>query len=188
MKSLVLFAALMFSVPLFAADPVPTPVAVVPAAPAAQAAPAGVVQAPVAQPAVAQDQVPVSDFLGSVLKAVKDFGGLSWVMRVALVITLLLSSMKVTVLNDLIWSKLGNFKAWAAPVLGLAAGIASLASQGQLTWAGALAWVSAGAGAIILHELLDTVKAIPGLGAVWIELIDVISSFLGGPKSEDKKA
>lgn len=130
----------------------------------------------------APPEVPPMDFLAQVLEYVKQFGGLPWVLKIAGIITILLASMKVTFLNNLIWAKLGKAKAWAAPVLGLILGVLSLTSSGQLSLAGILAYISAGAGAVILHELLDTIKGIPGLGPVWVEVINVISSFLGGPK------
>jgi hypothetical protein len=131
-----------------------------------------------------QSVVSPGDFLAEVLKMISAFGGLSWVMKVSSIITLILSSMKVSFLNDLWWSKLGQFKAWAAPILGMVLGAMTMLANGQsITLASLLAYFSAGAGALILHELLDTIKAIPGLGPVWVSLINAIKKALGGPTS-----
>lgn len=134
----------------------------------------------------AQETVPlpvetVDGFFTQVLTFVKQFGGLPWVLKVAGIAAILISTLKVSVLRELIWEKLGNAKAWAAPLLGLIFGITSLGSD--LTWASALAYMSAGAGAIILHELLDSVKTAPGIGSVWLSIIEVIQKILGGKKS-----
>lgn len=134
----------------------------------------------------AQETVPipvdtVEGFFSQVLSFVKQFGGLPWVLKVAGIAAILISTMKVSVLRELIWDKLGNAKVWAAPLLGLLFGVASLGSN--LNWASALAYVSAGAGAIILHELLDSVKGIPGIGSIWLSIIEVIQKILGGKKA-----
>lgn len=118
------------------------------------------------------------DFLTQVFTAIKGFGGVPWVGKISVIVLLVIASFKVSFLNNLIWSKLGNFKAWAAPILGLVAGL--LAMGGGLTLPGVFAYISAGAGAILLHELLDTVKAIPGLGAIYVEIINVVEGALGG--------
>lgn len=129
--------------------------------------------------AFAGDVVSPQDFFALVLEAIKGFGGVSWVLKIASIITIIISSMKVSFLNDLIWSKLGAFKSWVAPILGLIAGILMLSKDGGLTLAGVFAYISAGGGAIILHELLDSIKAIPGLGPTWIWIINMIEASLG---------
>jgi hypothetical protein len=134
--------------------------------------------------AFAADVVTPGDFFAQVLDVITKFGGLTFVLKVAAIITLVISSMKVSVLNDLIWSKLGAFQAWVAPILGLLAGILHLADNGaSISWASVFAYLSAGAGAIILHELLDSVKALPGLGEFWVGLIAAVEKLLGGPSS-----
>ena len=138
--------------------------------------------------AFAQDVAPV-DFFTQVLTAIKTFGGLSWVLKISSIVTLLIASMKVSFLNQYLWTKLGAAQAWVAPILGLIAGILSLMSGGQpLSIAALLAYLSAGSGAIILHELLDSLKALPGLGAIYVAAINVIENVLGGPASLAMKA
>lgn len=128
------------------------------------------------------EDVPVSTFAGQVLEAISKFGGLSWVARIALLVTLLIGSMKVLPIRQYIWDKLGGAKAWAGPLLGAILGLLQLSMSNQLTLAGVLAWVSAGAGAIILHELLDSIKKLPGIGSVWVSFIEVVMKYLGTVK------
>jgi hypothetical protein len=104
----------------------------------------------------------------------------SWALYAA-IITLVIASMKVSFLDDLIWNRLGNFQIWFAPFLGLVGGLIVMKANGvPLTLGAVLAYVSAGAGAVFLHELLDLVKLIPGLGPVYVSIITVIESALGG--------
>lgn len=138
--------------------------------------------------AFAQDVLAPQDFFAQVLEFIKSFGGLPQMAKIAGAILLILASFKVSFLNDLIWSKLGSFKVWAAPILGLAAGILGIGAGGQpITGAAIFAYVTAGAGAVILHELLDTIKAIPGIGQIWVTVINLIEGMLGGPASKQLK-
>jgi len=124
---------------------------------------------------------PAADFLSQVSAAVQAFGGMSTLLKIASIVGLVIASLKVSALNDMIWSKLGALQAWLAPVLGLVYGLVSMAAKGQpLTVAAVFAYLTAGAGAVVLHELLDTVKAIPGIGTVYVALINMIESALGG--------
>lgn len=125
------------------------------------------------------------DFFTQVLAVVQSFGGLSTLLKISGVVTLVIASMKVSFLNQLIWSKLGAAQVYLAPVLGLVAGIIVLKANGSaLTAASVFAFMSAGAGSVFLHEILDTIKAIPGLGAVYVSLIGLIESALGGPSAQ----
>lgn len=127
--------------------------------------------------------LPPADFLSQVLQAIQGFGGLSTVAKISTIILLIVASMKVTILNQYIWSKLGEAKAWVAPLLGLIAGVLGIGAGGQpITLASVFAYVAAGGGAVILHELLDSLKAIPGIGPIYVAIIDFISEsvVLGG--------
>lgn len=126
--------------------------------------------------------VPADQFLGQIFDLVKQFGGLPWAGKISGIILLLIASMKVSFLRPL-WDKLGNAKSWAAPLLGMALGIVSLSMSGQLTLAGAFAYFFAGAGAILISELLELVKAIPGIGAGWLVAINWLKGMLGAPKT-----
>jgi hypothetical protein len=130
----------------------------------------------VADPSVVTPQ----DFFTQVFDTIHAFGGFPWVMKISSVILLVIASMKVSFLNRMFWAHLGALQAWLAPILGLIAGVLSLAASGGITFTKIFAYLSAGAGAIILHELLDTVKAIPGLGSVYVGIIDAFEHLLGG--------
>lgn len=125
--------------------------------------------------AFAQDaSVPVSDWLGQLLSVIKNFSasGVSWQVKAAAVIMLLVSSMKVSVLNQWFWSKLGRFQIWLAPALGLIGGIINALQGGK--WNDVWQYVAAGGGAVFLYEILDLVKVIPGIGPLWLKLIALI--------------
>lgn len=141
-------------------------------------APAAAVAAPAAPAAPA-------DFLTQVLATIQNFGGLSTLMKVSAVILLLIASVKVSFLNQLIWSKLGIYQSLVAPVLGLIAGLVGLFGGGSpITIASVLAYLGAGVGAMGLHEVLDGIKAVPGIGPTWVSIISAIENALGGPSSK----
>src|SRR4051812_12931563 len=79
------------------------------------------------------DPMPPADFFAMVLDYIKSFGGVPWLLKLSGLITLIIASMKVSFLKDLLWNKLGDFKTWLAPILGIVFGIVSLATSGQLT-------------------------------------------------------
>lgn len=124
------------------------------------------------------------DFMAQVMEFVKGWGGFTTLFKISGIIALVVSSMKVSFLKELLWDKLGAFKVWVAPVLGLIAGVLGLGAGGaELSAAVVFAYLTAGGGAIILHELLDSVKAIPGIGPVWVSFIGIVQGLLGGKKS-----
>lgn len=123
--------------------------------------------------------LPASDFLAQVLEAYKAFGGLGAMAKVSAVIMLLVASMKVSFLNDVLWSKLGSAKVYVAPLLGLIGGLLGVGVDGHITLATIFAFVTAGAGAVFLHEILDSVKAIPGIGSAYLALINMLEGLLG---------
>jgi len=128
--------------------------------------------------------LPVGDFLSQIMNFIQSFGGLSLVLKISGAVLLIIASFKVSILNKYVWSKLGSFQAYAAPVLGLLVGVLGLGTGGApITLGAVLTYLAAGAGAIPLHELLDTLKAIPGLGSVYVSIITAIESVLGGPSS-----
>jgi hypothetical protein len=123
--------------------------------------------------------ISMEQFLVMVFENVKAFGGLSWTLKIATIVLLLIGSMKVSALRPY-WDKLGSLKAFAAPVLSLVAGILSLSVGGSITLSGVTAYLFAGAGAIILHELLDAIKKAPGIGPMYIIGIEFMQKFLKG--------
>lgn len=138
--------------------------------------------------AAAQAIVPTDDLntlIMNVLTFVKQFGGLPWVAKVASIIAILISISKVSALRGFTWDKLPEkTRIWLAPFLGL---IYGLFAQGtDITAASALAYMLAGAGAPYVHEMLDGIKLIPGIGPFWVNAIEVIKTYLGAPKAAMK--
>lgn len=121
----------------------------------------------------------ISAFLALVLDTVKDFGGLPVLMKISAVITVLVSSLKVAPITRVLWSRLGWAQVLVAPVLGLLAGVLALGATGTpVTPALLFAYVTAGGGAVFLHELLDGLKGAPGIGHVYVTAIDWIEALL----------
>lgn len=182
---LVSVSLFLFSVGAFSQVPVASPV--VSASPAASVSPSPVSVAPSVAPNVMLN--PQSDaFLAQVIDTVKQWGGLKILLRIAAIIALLIASMKVSIVNKYVWSKLGAFQVYMAPLLGLIGGVLSIGVSGPVTLASVFTYVSAGAGAVFLHEILDSVKAIPKLGDMYVSLINLIESALGGPAAQVAKA
>jgi hypothetical protein len=123
--------------------------------------------------------IPVGDFVTDVINAVKSFGGLSWALKISTVCMLIVASMKVELLSQYFWDKLGAAKTWVAPVLGL---IGGLLTMNPITFAGALAYATAGLGANFLYELLDLAKVPAASNAIVSAIINIIQSIIK-PKS-----
>ncbi len=134
-------------------------------------------------PVPADVPLPAADFFAQVLTAIHALGGLSLLLKVSLIITLLVSSMKVSALNDLLWKPLGAAQPWVAPFLGLLAGVMGLGAGGvPVTLPLVFAYVSAGGGAVFLHEMLDSLKKVPVLGPLHVRAIEIYKKTLGGTK------
>lgn len=131
----------------------------------------------------AQVLTPTDDFnvlISSVLSYVKIFGGLPWVLKIAAIFAVLISFTKVSFLREMTWDKIPQkLRLWLGPLLGLIYGL--FAQNVDITLAGTLAYMLAGAGAPYVHEMLDGIKQIPGIGKFWIQLIDFIKGRLGAP-------
>lgn len=131
---------------------------------------------------VSEGAIDPETFLGQVIEVVQNFGGLSTMTQVAAVIMLLISSMKVSALREILWDKLGWLKAWVPPLLGLVAGFLGFLGDDEFSLATTVAYLGSGAGAIILHELLNTIKGLPGVGPLYDKIIEAIQEVLGGGK------
>lgn len=124
---------------------------------------------------------PDTTFLTQVLQFIQQFGGLGWMAKVSTICLLIVAASKTSFIAPL-WAKLPAIvQTLSAPILALIGGIISQGTT--LTWASALAYVGAGAGAVILHEVLDGLKTVPGIGAAYVSIINLIEGFLGGGSS-----
>lgn len=124
----------------------------------------------------AADSVPAGDMLSQALETIRSLGGLPWAGKIAAIVMLLVGSMKVDGMRKLVWDKLPlSVQPFLAPILGLLVGILNLH---PITLAGVMAYVSAGAGAIILYELLDAVKVAEASNAAVSAVIGFIQGLL----------
>lgn len=122
------------------------------------------------------DDMSAQDFLNLVLNTYKQMGGIPVMAKVALILTVVVSSMKVSFLRTLIWDKLPALaQTLAAPILALIGGtLGYLAGGVKPTLANLVAYVILGAGAVFVHEILDGVKTIPGVGKMVVAVINFI--------------
>ena len=123
----------------------------------------------------AADDLPVDQWFAQVLGAVSAFGGLSWMAKIATICMLLTASMKVPFIRGLLWDKLGSAKVFVSPLLGLAAGILAMNPN---TLPGGRAYVGAGAGAIILYELLDAIKVPAASNAMVLAVLNFVQGLI----------
>lgn len=122
---------------------------------------------------------PDASFWAQVLGYVQQFGGLAWMAKVAGLCLLIVAAIKTSFVQPL-WAKLPPLvQTLIAPLIALIGGIMSLGSG--LTFAAAVAYIGSGAGAVIMHELLDGVKSIPGIGTIYVTMIGIIESILFKP-------
>lgn len=125
----------------------------------------------------------LQDFFG----VIGNLKGMKWQMAVASIITVLISTLKVSAWRPL-WDKLGWFKGFLAPTLSVGSIVLIAWGTGQLSWGTLLVAITTGAGAVALHELLDAFKGIPGIGKVWVAIIEILGKLFGGkPASIEKK-
>jgi hypothetical protein len=145
--------------------------------------------APVVAPAALEEETPADKFLGEVFEQVKAFGGFDWAARVIVVITILISSMKVSFMKKLLWDKLPAMAKFAAPAtLALIAGLIDYVAHGGFSWSGLAAWALAGQGAMLLHHFLDAVKELPFVGPKYDAMIDIVQGWLNKAGVGAKKA
>lgn len=120
--------------------------------------------------------------LGQLFSTIGNLKGLKWQLALAGFVTVAVSALKVSAWRPL-WDKLGWFKAFLAPILSLAVVYLTAWASGNL--GGSTAWLAltTGVGSVALHELLDAVKGIPGVGKVPLMLTDLVAMLLGGTKT-----
>jgi hypothetical protein len=116
-------------------------------------------------------------FFEQVLQFIKSMGGVDVYTNISAAILLVVASSKVPFVKQVFWDKLGKFKALLPLVLGLIAGLVVMGKA--LTLPAAFVYISTGAGAIAMHEILKAVKELPGIAPVWVKVLDVVGALLG---------
>lgn len=109
------------------------------------------------------------------LATIASFGGLPWVLEIAVFIFLIIAFAKLTRLKHP-WDELHHLKALVPLAFALLIGILNLQTY---TVAGIAAYLLTGAGAMIVHDMLEIVKGVPGLGPSYINTIEYLSRKLG---------
>lgn len=126
-------------------------------------------------------QAGMADFLGQVWAYISSFGGLSFVLKMSGLVAIIIASVKVSLLRPL-WDRLGNFKALVGPVLSLFVGVvSSLKGDHGFSLSIICAYLFSGSGAVIIHEILDILKAIPGISPTYLKMIELANRMLAGP-------
>lgn len=126
----------------------------------------------------------IMQLLSQAAELVTSLGSLPMPMKVASIMTLLISVWKLSPLQPY-WDKLGKFKVFVAPVLGLGYAIFSV---DPFTLANLLQQaISVSAMSIALHEVLDVAKTTAP--ANWLRQgIELVSRLLPKASEEEKKA
>lgn len=112
-------------------------------------------------------------FANEILSAVSGWKGMPVQFVMAGIVALLVSSLKVDLIRAYFWDKLGAAKVFVAPSLSL---IGALIVVKPFTWATAWIALSTGAGAIALYEILNAVKALPGLAPLASKIVELLMS------------
>jgi hypothetical protein len=126
--------------------------------------------------------LPDGNIFGAVWKLVSGWGGLDYMVKVNAIVTILVSSMKVSFLKPF-WDKIKKIKItykgvvqyidaqiYFVAFLHIALGIIT---QGNYTFPAILAYVFIGGGSVYFHEITEGLKNVPIVGTVlaWIETI-----------------
>ena len=130
------------------------------------------------------DEVTMGELFEQIVSLAGSWKALGTQAGIAAAITLLVSTMKNSFLREKLWSRLGWKKVLVAPALSL---VASILALGEISLATVFAALTTGAAAVYLHELLDGIKEIPGIGETWKKVVDVIGRLLGREKEKEEK-
>jgi uncharacterized membrane protein HdeD (DUF308 family) len=120
----------------------------------------------------------LSALLASIMDLWHSFPSLSVAGKIAGCLVILIGLVKSSLFKPL-WDKAGPWKALVAPLLGL---IVAVLSISPFNWAGVLQGLAGGVLAVGISQVFDAVKLMPGVGQVWITIIDVVQKLLGAPK------
>jgi len=126
-------------------------------------------------------------FMGEIFALVKAWGGLSSAVKISSVITLIISSIKVSFFKPY-WDKLKfkvngqeyNVQVLFVPLLSIVIGVVG---QGKISFNAMTAYIVMGAGAVYLHEILDVIKSLPIVSPIFQVVVSVIGFIFGKPKN-----
>ena len=119
------------------------------------------------------------------LSAIGDFKSGGWLAGAVALIYLIIGTMKNSAIRGMLWDKLGAAKVLVAPILSfIMVEIVALSSGQGFTFKSIMLSLVTGAGAIALYEIMAAVKSIPGIGPVWVSVIDFIGKILQKPQAQ----
>jgi hypothetical protein len=118
------------------------------------------------------------DLLVQLLAWLQSLGAATSVeVKIAGLVTLLVGLTKSSFAAPYL-AKLGNFSVLVAPVLGVVLALLGLPGISSAT---VLAGLHGGSLAIAVAALLEAVKSVPGVGGVYVSLINLVEKLLGAP-------
>lgn len=125
----------------------------------------------------------INDLFAQLWALIQAFPSLPAAGKISGIILLLISLIKSSLVAPL-WEKLGSWKVVIAPALGLVAGVLAIHPLSFASlWQGLLGGVLA----MGLHQLLDAIKVIPGIGPVYLKVIDVLETIFKAPDQLKEK-
>lgn len=132
-----------------------------------------------AQPAAApSEEKSLSDVMKEFVKVFEDWKKLGWQAGLAALLMCLVSTMKNSMLRQMIWSKIPDWaKITVAPLLSILA--FGLAMGKDFSGAAFWAAVTTGVAAVYMHEFLDGLKTAPFVGEKWAWLVEAVGKFFG---------
>lgn len=151
------------------------------------AAPAASPEAVVAavNPVVAVPDVSNMDLLGMMLKLFSSWQSAGMLAGMSALVMLIIASLKNSMLRAMVWDKLKWGKVFVAPVMSIVLVFMGMMAKGMtIDGKAVLAALFVGGGAVALHEILDGLKQVPGIGGIWVNLIDMAGKLLGKPSDK----
>ena len=146
---------------------------------AAEAVKAAVEVAPAAVPMATEPSV--GDIFQQIMKAIGDWKAIGWQAGLAGILTVLISTMKNSLLREWVWSKVPEWaKVLVAPLLSII--IFALGMGSAFDAKAFFAALTTGAAAVFLHQLLDGLKKAPFIKEWMKSVIDFIAKLLKKPE------
>lgn len=130
--------------------------------------------------AVAEVEVGFSDIFSQAIKAIESWRSLGWQVGLSGVLAVFISTLKNSFIRRWVWDRLGWSKVLVAPALSL---IIVILSVKPLTFSAVILAIFVGAGAIFIHEMLDSLKDAPFVKRPYNKVIEILASLLKKPKN-----
>jgi hypothetical protein len=125
----------------------------------------------------------IAGLFSQLVSLIQSFGSLSAPAKIAGIVLFIVAVVKSSFVQPL-WAKLGNAQVLVAPILAV---IVSIVSIQPFSWAALWSSLLSGALAIGMHQLLDAVKTLPGIGSAYLTVINFVESILQAPESVKEK-